>query len=213
MAHQYPDPIPPKAAPLPAAVAWPGGHEGASGPMPPPCAGAVGLALRRSLARRVNVASARERGCGKPAVNASVPRGSNCGNAVSAVATLAAIGEADEPGAEDRAGVPAVDPIAGTDESMACGSGTAAAAAPKAEGGVTVAAAPGAAAVCVGSTIAAVFAEGAGLGGGGVTGVAGVVAVGVRAGTVGGGAGGVGAGAGAGAVLGAAVVVGTGFEC
>jgi hypothetical protein len=207
MAHQYADPIPPEPAPLPAAVAWPGGPEGAPGSMPPPCAGAVGLARRRALSRGVNVASVDERGCGKPAVNAS---GSNCRKAVIAVATPAAIGEADEPGAEDRAGVSAVDPIAGTDESMACGSGAGAVAAPKAEGAGAVTAAPGAAAVGVRSTVAAVFAGGAGLGAGGVAGVPALVAVGVRAGTVCGGAGGVGAGAGA--ALGAAVVMGTGFE-
>jgi hypothetical protein len=198
MAHQYADPMPPGPAPLPAAVAWPGGPEGASGPMAPPGAGAVGLARRRAPSRRVNVASAGERGCGKPGGNASVPRGSNCGNAVMAVATPAGIAAVDEPGAEDRSGVPAVDSIAGTDESMACGSGADAVGAP--EGAGAVAAAPGAA-DCVGSTLAAAFAGAAGLGVWGVMGPAGVVAVG----TVGGGAGG--AGVGAGAVLGAAVVV------
>lgn len=33
MAHQWPDEMPPRAAPLLAAVAWPGGPDGASGPV------------------------------------------------------------------------------------------------------------------------------------------------------------------------------------
>jgi hypothetical protein len=113
---------------------------------------------------------------------------------------------ADEPGAEDRGGVAAADPIAGTEESMAYGSGGAAVGAPKAEGAGPVTAAPGAAADCVKSTVATAFEGGAGLAVWRVMGPAGAVA----AGTAGDGAGG--AGVGAGAVLGAAVAAVTGFE-
>jgi hypothetical protein len=189
---------------------------GASGPMPPPCTGAVGLARRRSLPRRVNVVSAGATDSGEPAVSASVPTGSNCGIAVVApAATLAAIVTADEPGAGDRAGVPGVDPIAGgCDKSGTLGSGAAALPAPKAMGWGAVAGVAGAAAAVVGSTVAADVAVGAGLGGGGVVVVARSRAVdlGTGAGAGSGTGGGVAGAGGVPLVLGAAVVVGTGFE-
>jgi hypothetical protein len=202
MAHQCADPTPPKPAPLPAAVAWPGGAEDPSGPMPLPCAGSVGLAKWRVPPRRGGA-----RGSGEPAVSASVPTESNCGIAVVApAATLAAFVKADEPGAEDRAGVPGLDLIAGRcDRSRTFGS----IAVPKAVGWGAVAGVAGAAAAAVGSTVAVDVTVNAGLGGGGVVAVARTAAVGVGAG---GAVVGVGGGAGAPAVLGAAVVVGTEFK-
>lgn len=46
MASEWPVDVPPSAAAMPAAVAFPGGPNGASGPAAPPCAGELVLDTR-----------------------------------------------------------------------------------------------------------------------------------------------------------------------
>ena len=161
------------------------------------------------MLRRVNVAGACATGRTEPHVNASMPRaGSTCRIVAFASAeTIAETWTAGEPGAEDRADVAVVDPIAGIcHEPMASGSAAGVRPAPKAVGWGAVAGVAGARAVGVGSTGAADVAVGAGLAGGGMLEGAGMVAVSVGAG------GGDGAVVVVVVVVGATVAVGAGLE-
>ena len=138
MAPHSPDETPPKALAAPAAIALPGGPDGASGPAPPPCAGGLGSGAWRPVPGLVRVTSANEPGPSRPGVDALRGRGSSNGRRrrVAAPAALCgAIGAVAEPCAVDGAGLPVVDATAGTgDEPTAFVAGVTALLEPTGEG-------------------------------------------------------------------------------
>jgi hypothetical protein len=79
MAHHSPDDTPPKALAAPAAITLPGGPDGASGPVPPPCAGGIGSGASRPVPGLVRVTRATEPGPSQPGVVALRRRGSSKG--------------------------------------------------------------------------------------------------------------------------------------
>jgi hypothetical protein len=120
MAHHRPDDTPPGAAAPPAAVALPGGPDGTSGPVPPPYPAALGLTAWPTAPGLVLAASALGVGPKARGVRVSRPRGSSKGRrpAAAPAAKIAAIADPSDLVGGGGAGVPSVNPAAGTgDES------------------------------------------------------------------------------------------------
>ena len=128
MAHQWPGEMLPRAAPLLAAVAWPGGPDGASGPVGLSCAGELPVAGWRDGLGRVQAASGADARSSRRSDGACcAPAGSDWPNRAAAS--------------------PALDPVSGfSHKSTAAASGARAMWAPKTVSCGTVTGAVGAAA-------------------------------------------------------------------